>query len=173
MKNFKRLLCLLLSAAMVIALAACGNNANAPASGNGSSTGSNDAANAATNVAEGVTTETGEDGVITITTPTSDTFTRSTAEGTLTVGTMTSAADSLDPALTEGIGPFAVFDQLFTFDENGELTGELVEDWQYLDEANTQLQLKIHQGVMFSNGEEMTVEDVLYSLDRFDDVGSS
>ena len=26
---------------------------------------------------------------------------------------------------------------------------------------------------MFSNGEEMTVEDVLYSLDRFDDVGSS
>jgi peptide/nickel transport system substrate-binding protein len=120
-----------------------------------------------------MSTSTDDVGVVTVTTASDDSFTRKTAEGTLTVGTMTSAADSLDPALTEGIGCFPVFDQLFKFDENGELVGELVESWEYLDEENTQLQLKIHEGVMFSNGEEMTAEDVIYSLDRFDDVGSS
>ena len=174
MKNIKRFMCLLLSAAMVIALAACGNNSNpAPSSSPADGSGSAAAADPAVNAAEGLTTETDENGVITVTTASDESFARSTAEGTLTIGTMTSAADSMDPALSESIGPFAVFDQLFRFDENGELVGELVEEWEYLDEENTQLQLKIHEGVMFSNGEEMTAEDVLYSLDRFDDVGSS
>lgn len=186
MKNFKRLICLLLSAAMVFALVACGNsNSNSNGSGNStasSSSGSNDsnsaatgndAANAATDVVEGVSVENGENGIVMITTPASDSFTRSTAEGTLTVGTMTNSADSLDPALTESIGCFPVFDQLFRFDNDGNLVGELVENYEYLDEAGTQLRLKIYEGVMFSNGEEMNAEDVLYSLDRFDDVGSS
>lgn len=183
MTNFKKWVSLLMACSMLLSLAACGGSSSSSDSNSGdssdsatateeSSTGSA-AEEAATSVADGMSTSTDDVGVVTVTTASDDSFTRKTAEGTLTVGTMTSAADSLDPALTEGIGCFPVFDQLFKFDENGELVGELVESWEYLDEENTQLQLKIHEGVMFSNGEEMTAEDVIYSLDRFDDVGSS
>lgn len=183
MTNFKKWVSLLMACSMLLSLAACGGSSSSSDSNSGdssdsatateeSSTGSA-AEEAATSVADGMSTSTNDVGVVTVTTASDDSFTRKTAEGTLTVGTMTSAADSLDPALTEGVGCFPVFDQLFKFDENGELVGELVESWEYLDEENTQLQLKIHEGVMFSNGEEMTAEDVIYSLDRFDDVGSS
>lgn len=173
MKNFKRLICLLLSAAMVVSLAACGSSASSDGSTSAADSGSADAAEVATSVADGITTNTDEDGVVTITTASSDSFTRKTAEGTLTVGTMTNAADSLDPALTEGVGCYPVFDQLFRVDDNGDIVGEVVESWEYLNDENTQLQLKIYEGILFTNGEEMTSEDVLYSLDRFDDVGSS
>ena len=184
MKKLKQLLCLLLALAMVFALASCGNSSSPAPSGDSTNAAApsddapaaepgNAASEAATNVAEGVTTTVNDVGAVTIQTPASDAFTRKTAEGTLTVGTMTNAAGNLDPALTEGPGCFAVFDQLFGVDRDGNIVGELVESWQYLDEENTQLELKLHEGVKFSNGEELTAEDVLYSLDRFDDVGSS
>lgn len=183
MKTLKRTLCLLMALAMVLGLAACGGGnssasapaAEEPAAANdapAANEGAAAAAQAATTVAADVTTETDEVGKVTIHTPDGG-FARKTAEGTLTVGTMTNTAANLDPALTEGLGCFAVFDQLFTIDRDGNIVGELVESWEYLDEENTQLQLKLHEGVKFSNGEELTAEDVLYSLDRFDDVGSS
>lgn len=182
MKRIRNVLCLLLAIMMTLTMAACGNSTTADKSGGESidqQTASETADTAKTEetesiqAAEGVTRTEGENGRVTLTTASDPSFSRKTKEGTLTVGTLTNDADSLDPALTDGLGCFAVFDQLFRVDEDGSIVGELVEQWEYLDEEKTQLQLKLYEGILFSNGEEMNAEDILYSLDRFDDVGSA
>lgn len=61
-----------------------------------------------------------------------------------------------------------IFDTLVQWDEEGGVGSKVVpalaESWEYLDD-NT-LQLKLRQDVKFHNGEQMTADDVVYSIER-------
>src|SRR5690606_28576352 len=58
-----------------------------------------------------------------------------------------------------------VLEFLIGIDENGAPAPVLAEDWVWSDDGMT-LTVNLRQGVMFHNGNEMTSEDVKYSLDR-------
>lgn len=61
-----------------------------------------------------------------------------------------------------------IFDTLVQWDpERGmgsEIVPALAESWEYLDDCT--LQLKLRQDVLFHNGEKMTADDVVYSIER-------
>lgn len=58
-----------------------------------------------------------------------------------------------------------VLEFLIGIDANGAPTPVLAEDWVWADDG-LKLTVNLRQGVMFHNGNEMTSEDVKYSLDR-------
>lgn len=65
-----------------------------------------------------------------------------------------------------------VYDNLITYDNDGNLTGELVESWEIVD-PQTYL-LKLRQGVVFHNGDAFDAEDAKASLDLMrDPAGTS
>lgn len=75
---------------------------------------------------------------------------------------------NLDPSGSQAYAPgqimSQIFDTLFTFDENMQFQGNLAESWEYEDELTLVVHLK--EGVKFSNGEELTAEDIIYSYNR-------
>lgn len=75
---------------------------------------------------------------------------------------------SIDPHNVNMVTAFTiayqVFDRLFTLDTEGNVHPQLAEKWDWVDE--TTLRVKIHEGVKFTNGDDLTAEDVLYSLQR-------
>jgi peptide/nickel transport system substrate-binding protein len=90
----------------------------------------------------------------------------------LTVGTL-DAADSFDPTTNanSGFGLPLVYDTiLYLNPETGEFSGRLAETYEFPD-AQTVV-LTIREGIKFSNGDEMTPEDVIFSLQRFAVEGS-
>ncbi len=58
-----------------------------------------------------------------------------------------------------------IFDKLIRLEADGSLTPGLAESWE-MSEDGTEMKLKIRDGVKFHNGEELTTEDVAYSLNR-------
>lgn len=74
----------------------------------------------------------------------------------------------MDPQVNATTATFRVttnmFDRLVQLNGNMELTPKLAEKWEVLDDKTTVFHLR--QGVKFHNGEEMTSEDVKYSLER-------
>jgi peptide/nickel transport system substrate-binding protein len=97
------------------------------------------------------------------------------AEGgdmTLTVGTL-DAADSFDPTTNanSGFGLPLVYDTILYLDPaTGEFSGRLAESYEFPD-AQTVI-LNMREGIKFSNGDEMTPEDVIFSMQRFVVAGS-
>jgi len=86
---------------------------------------------------------------------------------TLTVGTQ-DAADGFDPTVNSncGLGLMLVYDTvLYRNPETGEVGPMIAESFEFTDD--TTLVLQIREGVKFSNGETLTPEDVLFSLQRF------
>ena len=71
---------------------------------------------------------------------------------------MTTNFDDRNPLLT-------VYEFLIGIDGNGAPAPMLAEDWVWSDDGLT-LTVNLRHGVMFHNGNEMTSEDVKYSLDR-------
>jgi peptide/nickel transport system substrate-binding protein len=57
-----------------------------------------------------------------------------------------------------------IFDTIMTKDANGELTSELCESWENIDATTYEFKLK--EGITFQNGQELTAEDVEYSVER-------
>ncbi len=57
-----------------------------------------------------------------------------------------------------------IYDSLFRYDENGELEGRLCEEYEWDD--NTHLRLHIREGVKFSDGSDLTAEDVVWTIQR-------
>ena len=61
-----------------------------------------------------------------------------------------------------------IFDTLLQWDPEGGMGSEIVPalatSWEYLDDCT--LELKLREGVLFHNGEEMTADDVVYSIER-------
>lgn len=75
---------------------------------------------------------------------------------------------SLDPNLYNEVPALAITKQIFNtligVNSKGELVPELAESWEFKDDLN--LQIKIKNNVKFHNGETLTVEDVIFSLER-------
>ena len=57
-----------------------------------------------------------------------------------------------------------LYNGLVKLDSNMEVVGDLAESWEFTSDTSVTFHLK--QGVKFHNGEEMTAEDVVYSIER-------
>ena len=86
---------------------------------------------------------------------------------TLTIG-VRAGPDSIDPHWST-LGSQAealrhVFDTLVGVDNNVQLQPAIAESWTPVDD--TTWEFKIRQGVKFHNGEDLTAEDVKFSIER-------
>lgn len=162
MKKWKRMFALLLAVAMLLSLAACGGGeASAPADNDAPATEQNAEAAAPGETqpeAPGQEASAPEEAV-----PAED----SPEPETLTVGTMDST-DSFDPcsAASCRLGLMMVYDTILQLNyDNQEVEPCIATAWEWLDDVT--LKLTIRDDAVFSNGDKLTPEDVLYSLSRF------
>jgi peptide/nickel transport system substrate-binding protein len=92
-------------------------------------------------------------------------------------GTLTAAMQvdvtSLDPHLNSSYSSTLVIEQVYNgliqFDPDMNIVPDLAESWTISDDGLV-YEFKIRQGVKFHNGREMTVDDVVYSLNRVRDA---
>ena len=61
-------------------------------------------------------------------------------------------------------GKTQVYDTLFTHDASGNIIPSIVDSYE-ISPDNLTITMKLHQGVLFSNGDEFTSEDAKYSID--------
>ncbi len=71
--------------------------------------------------------------------------------------------------IDNGVLAMTVYETLFSFDERNNIKPFLAESYQFSDDGLL-LTINLRKGVKFHNGEEMTVEDVKFSLDRVRDA---
>lgn len=90
--------------------------------------------------------------------------------GTITVAVADFANESTDPVNLESVWGWAFYDALLRWDKNGILIPGVADEWTL--EGNTWT-FKIHKGIKFHNGEDLTAEDVKFSVDRFSDMEQS
>ncbi|MCI2106169.1 MAG: ABC transporter substrate-binding protein [Intestinimonas sp.] len=64
-----------------------------------------------------------------------------------------------------------IYETLVARDADGKLTGGLAESWEWADD--TTIIFHIRQGVKFHNGDELTAEDVKFSLERIASMGAA
>lgn len=64
------------------------------------------------------------------------------------------------------------YDALLRWDENGVISPGVADSWTF-DSATNTYTFKIHKGIKFHNGEDLTAEDVKFSVDRFGSVPPS
>ena len=133
--KFKRLAAALLSAAMVVSLAACSGNEEPAQSSSG-------------------TTETTETEAVHVNLAESWGF-----EYFYTIITPEVSSSQYD--ITYYLTSF--YDTLVTYNENNELVGSLAEDWS-MSEDGLVYTFQIREGVKFSDGSDLTAEDVAKSL---------
>ncbi|WP_404429931.1 ABC transporter substrate-binding protein [Microbacterium lacus] len=83
--------------------------------------------------------------------------------------------DTLDPILadqSQSLWPSnALYDPLISYDAAGALLPRLAESWETSPDA-TQLTFTLRDDVTFSSGNPLTAADVLYTLDRTQQVGT-
>lgn len=76
--------------------------------------------------------------------------------------------DTLDPrrgnSVSNNIVMNQIYDALFYLDEEGQPQSRLAESWELVDD--TTLKVKLKEGIVFSNGNSLTADDVLYCLER-------
>ncbi|HZL33383.1 MAG TPA: ABC transporter substrate-binding protein, partial [Verrucomicrobiae bacterium] len=103
--------------------------------------------------------------------PTSASPASSGPSGTLTVG-LSADAESMDPyRVYQNAGfsiMYAIFDTLVTIGPDGTLGPGLADSWSSPD--STTLELKLHPGVTFQDGEPFDAAAVRFSLDRIADI---
>lgn len=77
-------------------------------------------------------------------------------------------AASLDPHVQWDTDSYMVyrniFDNLVTRDADGKIVGQIATAWKYLDDKT--IEFDIRQGVKFHDGSDLTVEDVMFSVQR-------
>lgn len=76
----------------------------------------------------------------------------------------------LDSGVAASIPARHILEGLFAFDENYAPQPMLALSWE-LDEAGTVATFNLRRGVLFHNGEEMTADDVVASLNRWGEYG--
>jgi peptide/nickel transport system substrate-binding protein len=91
--------------------------------------------------------------------------------GTLTIG-LSADAESMDPyRVYQNAGfsvMYAIFDTLVTIAPDGSLGPGLADSWTSPDDKT--LELKLHPGVKFQDGEAFDADAVRFSLDRIADI---
>ena len=164
MKKWKRMLALLMAAAMVLGLAACGGGSESAAP---AASGAEAPAEAPANDQPAAPGEeaapAGDAAAPEEAAPVAD----SPEPETLTVGTM-DTTDTFDPCASSScrLGLMMVFDTVLKLDyATQEVQPCIATDWEWVDD--TTLKLTIRDDAVFSNGDPVTPEDVLYSLSRF------
>ncbi len=89
------------------------------------------------------------------------------AGGTLTYGVDTEPS-TLDPAESTDASAYALFravyENLWYYDSEGNLVYQLATGYEY-DETETVLTIALRQGVTFHNGDPLTADDVLYTIE--------
>lgn len=78
------------------------------------------------------------------------------------------AAEDLHSEVAYG----SIFEKLVAFTADNEIIPELCESWE-ISEGNTTYTYYLRQGVLFHNGEEMTADDVVASMNRWLDNASA
>lgn len=77
--------------------------------------------------------------------------------------------DSLDPHVTVSAGTreifFNIFEGLVKADSEGNIVAAVAEDWEVSDEG-TVYTFTIREGMKFHNGDDVTADDVVYSISR-------
>ena len=95
--------------------------------------------------------------------------------GELTVGIAQDLDDSLDPHKMTAAGTreilFNVFEGLVKPDENGDLVPAVAESYT-IGEGGDTFTFTLRDGVKFHNGQTVTVDDVVYSINRVAGAGS-
>ena len=89
-------------------------------------------------------------------------------DGTVTVG-MTRGVETLDLSVTGSSPALAsIYEGLFMYNpDSGELEPWLAESYEFI--SDTQIRIKLREGVLFSNGEELKATDVIYSYQYLGD----
>lgn len=156
MKKLSRVLSLILALIMVLSLCACGKSA-APVE------------EPAEEVADEAPVEDIlAEGPVAVVDETSAVVDKTTPEGQLIIG-YNSEPETLDPAESaRGLPTIAnfIYEPLIYMDpEQGEMVPWLATDWHYEDDVT--LVINLREGVKFSNGNDFTAEDVLYSIGRY------
>ena len=100
--------------------------------------------------------------------------TSESAEKSEITAALASIPNNLDAAATMGTSlltmtPY-VYDYLLRLDEDCNLTPGLASSWQKVDDVTWTFE--VDKGHIFSNGEEVEMEDVVYSIERLRDVAS-
>jgi peptide/nickel transport system substrate-binding protein len=89
-----------------------------------------------------------------------------TPTGTLRYANADFSNESTDPINLESVWGFTMYDSLLTFDPQGNVVGNLAETYNLSSDGLTWT-FKIRQGVSFHNGDPLTADDVVFSLQRF------
>jgi len=91
------------------------------------------------------------------------------ATGELNVAIAQDLDDSLDPHVTVSAGTreifFNIFEGLVKADSEGNIVAAVAEDWKISPEG-TVYTFIIREGIKFHNGEDVTADDVVYSISR-------
>jgi peptide/nickel transport system substrate-binding protein len=74
--------------------------------------------------------------------------------------------ESTDPINLESFWGWAMYDSLLTFDQQGNVVGNLAETYSLSDDGLTWT-FNLRKGVKFHNGDPLTAADVVFSLQRF------
>ncbi|MGI6546324.1 MAG: ABC transporter substrate-binding protein [Fastidiosipilaceae bacterium] len=90
-------------------------------------------------------------------------------EGGEVIVAVTQEPDSLDPYLAEAAGTkeiiYNLFEGLVRLEPDGTFSPSLAESFEIAADGRS-YEFKLRKGVLFHNGEEMTAQDVIYSLER-------
>ncbi len=142
---FKRVAGLTLAASMAFSLTACGGSASSDTTAASGSTGASTSA-AATSIDRDATVSVG-----------------STAQqflGHFDICQLFSTECSTAAG-------YLVYDQLFSIGSDGVWYSDILESYEWSTEVENQLVMTLKDNIYFSNGDQMTMEDVLYSMQRF------
>lgn len=150
----KKLLALLLAAAMVLSLVACGQSA-ASETAEATSTGEAAAESQAAAEAEPITEEAA-----------------AALKESVTIG-WTYSPEDFEPAFSNNsIGIDNVYESLFIVNpDTGALENLLAESYEWIDDLT--LKINLNPNAKFSNGEPVTSEDVLWSMQYYVESGSN
>ncbi len=77
-----------------------------------------------------------------------------------------------DASISTGIVASELYSMLVRVDENGELEGALAESWEWNDDYSA-VTMTLRDGIKFSDGSDITVDDVVFSMKRGMEAGFS
>lgn len=140
----KKLGALLLAAALVMSMTACGGGNKNTGEGTAASAGES-----STNAGTKAGTKAGESG----------------GEKTLNVGTINVLGTFMPGSENEVChwGCYLVYDYLFYYDEDNNPFSDILKEWHY-EEDGTTFVMECRDDVYFANGDQMTGDDVLFSI---------
>jgi peptide/nickel transport system substrate-binding protein len=86
--------------------------------------------------------------------------------GTLRVANADFSSETFDPIVVGGLWPSNLYDLLLVFDEQGNVKGNVAEDYNLSSDGLTWT-FKVRKGIKFHNGDPLTAADVAFSIQRF------